>query len=182
MKYKIRAILLIVISTVIFFVDRKLNFQITKLNSKDLSVKAFGFDFKKKPFTGLIYNVNEQKNIDKIIFILNGLRHGSEIHWYENGQRWVERNYKLGLEEGLQKTWYPDGTPFSFKSFKDGQPNGEFFEWFKDGKISSFVKYVNGTEVVAKTWTGSGKPFYNYTWKNKERIGLLGDRYCTKLK
>ncbi len=71
------------------------------------------------------------------IFVLQGLRHGPEIYWYEDGQRWNERNYRYGKENGLQKSWHRDGRPMTLKNFKEGIYDGDFFEWFSDGRISS---------------------------------------------
>jgi antitoxin component YwqK of YwqJK toxin-antitoxin module len=178
----VKKILFLVLIILSISVVKIFNLKLVNLKSHSLSLAAFGYKYNNLPFTGIIYERSGALFVNHLIFVYNGLLHGPEIHWYENGQRYSQRNFKHGREHGFQKAWYPDGHVLSLKNFRDGVPEGDFFEWYNSGKISSFIRYKNGEEVLARTWTGGKKPFYNYVWRNKERVGLLGDRYCSKIR
>jgi len=153
------------------------NVRCVNLNSKKLSVIPYGFQYDQEPFTGIVYSW-EGDHLASLVFVLNGLRHGPDIQWYANGQRFIERHYDFGVESGQHKAWYENGNVRSLKSFENGMAHGEFFEWHSNGQASQFIVYDHGKEVAAKSWTAGGKPFYNYVWLNGSRIGLEGDRFC----
>ncbi len=156
-----------------------LNVQVAEWNSPDLRRIPLGYEYKSKPLTGLVYEFYPGKKLAKLGFLYKGKRQGPEIYWYNNGQRWVERHYQAGLDEGIHKVWYADGKVKSLKHFIKGVPHGEFYEWHDNGNIAQFIEYDHGKEIVAKSWTGGGKPFYNYVWRDGTRIGLEGDTYCS---
>lgn len=153
------------------------NIRVVDVDSKSLSVVPNGFHFLQEPFSGAVYSW-QGNHLSSLVFVVNGLRHGPDLQWYANGQRFIERHYEFGNESGLHKAWYEDGQVRSLKSFKNGLAHGEFFEWHSNGQPSQLIVYENGKEVAAKSWTAGGKPFYNYVWYNGSRIGLEGDRFC----
>lgn len=150
--------------------------------SSQLSTTAFGYDYRGQPLSGVVYQGHLWKDLSRITVLWEGKRYGPEILWYGNGQRFVERHFNAGLEVGRHLEWFPDGRVRSLKSFENGLPSGEFFEWHPNGQLAQYIKYDNGREIVAKTWTSGGKPFYNYVWKDNRKIGLEGDRFCSPQK
>jgi antitoxin component YwqK of YwqJK toxin-antitoxin module len=155
------------------------NVRIIGRLSADLKLSPGGFTYKDSPFTGIVYEATSAMTLKSIAFLWKGLLHGPEIHWHAGGQRWIQRQYSMGKEHGVQKSWFPTGKVMSIKQYDQGIRNGDFIDWHPNGQLEQFIRYNNGIEVAAKSWTSKGKPFYNYTWRNGERIGLQGDRYCS---
>lgn len=147
--------------------------------SPELEVTPLGYRYRGRPFTGLTYVLYPSRLPAKLAFFRSGKRQGPEIHWYRNGQRWMERHYDEGLEVGTHKVWYPDGAVKSLKQFSQGMPHGDFLDWHSNGVPALFIHYEKGTEVTAKSWTAGGKPFYNYLWREGRRVGLEGDAFCS---
>lgn len=148
-------------------------------SSPELQVTPEGYTYRGKPFGGIIYILRDNFWPTKIALFYQGKRHGAEIHWYPNGQRWIERQYEEGREKGTHMAWYPDGSVKYIKHFHQGKPHGDFMDWHSNGTLSQFVRYEHGREIAAKSWTAGGKPFYNYTWRNGERVGIEGDSFCS---
>ena len=157
------------------------NVRLIAADSQELALAHLGFRYNQEPFTGAVYSFANKKLL-ALVFVWKGLRHGPDIQWYENGKRFVERHYRYGIEFGVHKSWHEDGSAKSLRSFEAGAPHGEYFEWHKNGHPSQLIVFNHGKEVVAKSWTSGGKPFYNYVWRDGSRIGLEGDRFCSPLK
>jgi hypothetical protein len=168
--------------TTLVILQARFEFRIVNQNSPNLALAAFGYSYQGAPLTGLVLDFVSWHQLRKFVFVFEGTLHGPEITWYDNGQRWTERHYYFGQEHGVQKAWYPNGQAESLKNFDHGVAEGDFFGWYQNGILSQYVKYENGREIVAKTWTGGGKPFYNYVWNGNNRIGLQGDRFCSQPK
>lgn len=147
-------------------------------NSPDLKMIPFGYSYKGGQFTGAIFSFSDWK-LSRLTLIWSGLRHGPDIQWYPNGQRFIERHYRYGKEFGTHKAWYENGRVKSLKVFKAGVPDGEFFDWHPNGQVAQFVVFKAGREVAAKSWTSGGKPFFNYVWSDQKTIGLQGDSFCS---
>ena len=156
--------------------------QVLKVESKDLALAPFGYTYKGKEFSGVVYDFYPNSKISKLTFIYKGKRHGPDIQWHVNGQRFIEQHYHHGQEVGQHKAWYEDGSVKYFKNFREGLPHGEFYEWHNSGQLAQFVVYENGKELAAKSWTAGGKPFYNYVWYKDQTIGLRGDTFCSPVK
>ena len=156
--------------------------RLVKEGAKGLTLAAFGYSFGEKQFSGVVYDTHQDSQLARITFLLHGKRHGPELQWYANGQRFIERYYRQGLEVGTHKAWYEDGSVKFLKNFHAGLPHGEFYDWHPNGQLAQFVVFENGKEVAAKSWTAGGKPFYNYVWHGEQTIGLRGDTFCSPLK
>jgi hypothetical protein len=153
--------------------------RVVGLYSPDLQVIPFGYQYQGHPLTGFVYELYPGYRLAKLTVLFRGKRQGPEIHWYENGQRWIERHYRNGLEVGIHRAWYPDGEVKFLKTFSDqGLPHGEFYAWHNNGKLAEYVRFDQGKEVATKSWTGGGKPFYNYILRDGHRVGLQGDTFC----
>lgn len=161
------------------FVYKFKDYKVVSLSSSRISMSAFGYLYDQKPFSGLIYQKRAGFGLSRLLSIKEGLRHGFDYQWYDNGQMFIERHYVGGFEDGEHKAWYEDGSVRSYKVFKNGLANGDFFEWHSNGKLAQYIRYKDGTELAAKSWTSGGKPFYNYVWKQEETVGIRGDRFCS---
>lgn len=151
-------------------------------NDRALALAPFGYTYQAKPFTGIVYNISRQWRPLRLTFVSDGKLNGADIHWYDNGQRSIERHYAAGMESGEHKAWFQDGAVKFFKTFVAGVPHGEFYEWHSNGQLAQYVLFDHGKELAAKSWTAGGKPFYNYVWDENFRIGLQGDRFCSPRK
>ncbi len=156
--------------------------RIVNEDSIQLKMSAFGYTYNRKPFTGFVYKINQNFQPKKITFLLNGNRHGPEILWYQSGHKFIERHFKNGLESNSHKAWYENGQIKFFKTFQNGLAEGEFFQWHTNGQLAEWILFKNGIEKAAKSWTFNGKPFYNYIWSDNQRVGLLGDQFCSPRK
>ena len=47
--------------------------------------------------------------------------YGLETSWYDNGQKWYEKNYKDGKKDGLETGWYVDGQKKYEWNYKDDE-------------------------------------------------------------
>ena len=71
-------------------------------------------------------------------------KNGKYITYYDNGNKWVELNFKNGLRDGLQYTWHRNGQLKSELNYILGQKHGIQKWWQKDGKILNEKNYING--------------------------------------
>ncbi len=65
---------------------------------------------------------------------VNGEPHGTQRHWYPNGQLHVEREYANGKTHGRDRGWYSNGKP-QYES-----------------------QNINGEEVSGQAWDKNGQP------------------------
>lgn len=149
--------------------------------SSSLKLAPDGYTYQGKIFSGFIYKLKGFQ-LMRLAFVEHGQRHGPDIQWYGNGQRFIERHYSHGLESGIHRAWFQDGRPMYLKSFETGKPQGEFYEWHANGQLAQFILFSEGKEIAAKSWTAGGKPFYNYVWSGEKPLGMQGDRFCTPTK
>lgn len=117
-------------------------------------------------------------HLRQLAFYWDGKKAGIELHWYSNGQLWTERRYSNGLEDGVTRAWFPSGHVKYLKHFSRGLAHGEFWAWYDNGQVALYALYDHDREVTYKAWTWNGTPFYNYVWKNGEKVGLQGDDFC----
>jgi antitoxin component YwqK of YwqJK toxin-antitoxin module len=66
--------------------------------------------------------------------VFDGEIDGFNTHWYENGQKSSEWNYKDGKEDGLITMWYENGQMKSEGTWKDGNMISHK-EWNEDGSV-----------------------------------------------
>ena len=65
------------------------------------------------------YFENGQKRIEENLKL--GKRNGLKTDWYENGQKKFERNFMNGKREGLTTTWFENGQKKSEDNIKDAE-------------------------------------------------------------
>jgi len=87
----------------------------------------------------------------------NGLRDGEQVEWYENQQKAFQGRMQQGKWVGECLGWYPDGRPAFQICFQDGQGKGNTIEitWNNNNLVHNFpdVK-IDGAWIE---WHASGK-------------------------
>ena len=63
---------------------------------------------------------------------------GKWTFWYENGQKWSEKKYKVGVPDGIHTWWYSNGQMREEGTFKDGEKDGKWTEW-SGGEADGYV-------------------------------------------
>ena len=77
----------------------------------------------------------------------NGKLEGECKTWHENGNKWVERNYKNGKLEGEYKAWYPNGNKGIEANCKKGKEEGITKQWEEKGRLELW-EYI----IKRRTW------------------------------
>jgi len=109
----------------------------------------------------------------------DGLLNGVSKKWYHNKQLMEERYYRYGKKHGSQVAYWENGNKkFEFTAVNDAY-EGELKEWTCDGKLFHLAHYKNGQEEgEQKLWYDEGKIRANYVIKDGKRYGLLGTKNC----
>ena len=106
----------------------------------------------------------ENKNED-------GKRDGLSTHWYENGQKSIERTFKDGKMDGLWTRWYENGQNKTETTFKDGKGNGLATSWHENGQKDSEGTFKNGKpNGLVTSWHANGQKRNEATFKDGELI------------
>lgn len=71
------------------------------------------------------------------IYDKSGLKQGTWLYWYSNGQQNMEHTYKDGVQLS-HKRWHENGNPMHEKFYDaEGNPTGTWKEWDKEGNLKS---------------------------------------------
>ena len=148
------------------------------LQSKDISLAPYGYEYQKMPFTGFVYRRYTNGNLGRLAFIWQGKLHFKDWFWYSNGQLKKEKSYWMGKPHGLQKMWHPTGEPLAYGNYENGVRVGESWNWHKNGTTAGFYLYDQGHEVVTRNFTSENRPFHNYVRHKNGISGMKGERNC----
>jgi antitoxin component YwqK of YwqJK toxin-antitoxin module len=97
--------------------------------------------FSTVPFTGKVSSKFFQSSYK------NGKRHGTDVHYWFDGQLFSTTNWKDGKKHGSSVKYYENGQ-LRFKSiYKDGKDEGTSVGYYKNGQLSSKGTYKDGKEV-----------------------------------
>jgi antitoxin component YwqK of YwqJK toxin-antitoxin module len=77
----------------------------------------------------------------------NGLKHGKEIWWDENGHKLAEINYKNDKIDGTWIGYYANGKKFIEESYNDGEKHGKSICWDDSGAVLAEEIYNEGKLV-----------------------------------
>ena len=64
----------------------------------------------------------------------------------ENGNLWIERNYRDGKTNGISKQYYKNGNLWTETSFKNNRWEGLRKIYYENGNLKSELNYKNGKE------------------------------------
>jgi antitoxin component YwqK of YwqJK toxin-antitoxin module len=92
------------------------------------------------------------------------------------------RHLKNGIRHGLQTAFWENGTKrFEYTALNDAY-EGELKEWTENGQLFHLAHYKNGQEDgVQKMWHPNGKLRSNFIIVQGRRYGLLGTKNCLNI-
>lgn len=130
-------------------------------------------------FTGYIYELGPATDTLYKAGYRHGLTHGAERRWFSKGRLAEERFFAYGIKTGTHLAWWENGnTRFEYQ-FKEGEHHGSAKEWFPNGKLLRFFHYNRGYEEGRQQmWWEDGRVRANYFVKDGQRFGLLGQKLC----
>jgi antitoxin component YwqK of YwqJK toxin-antitoxin module len=110
------------------------------------------------PFTGTSKCIFAGGQIQSLVEIRGGNKHGKYTWWYENGSKQSVSNYKNGKLNGTWTKWYENGHKQSVSYHKDGKLNGKWTKWYSSGKKRSVSNHKEGKLNGKRTaWHANGK-------------------------
>ena len=80
----------------------------------------------------------------------DGRIEGKWIVWYEGGTTRCEGEYKNGKEEGKHTEWYENGNTKEKGEYKDGKKEGKWIRWWESGTLQYEGEYKDGKEIFVK--------------------------------
>lgn len=88
----------------------------------------------------------------------NDAKNGKKVHYYANGQKKFEIDYRNGKIQGTFTRWYENGKKMRESGFLEGRFHGKDTFWTPDGKISFKKEYINGQKHGKwQSWHPNGK-------------------------
>ena len=97
----------------------------------------------------------------------NYIRHGSDTHYYLDGQVKFEEHYRDGQLDSVTEFWYPNGAKQGELPYRDGKPDGKAITWFPNGKKKSEKNWsagqMNGPSIE---WNEKGAKVKEVIWNH----------------
>lgn len=168
------------LSSILLFTacNEQIKLQKFNKNSLNLENKNGIVYYKNIPFTGSVYELNENDTIALFGFY-KGKEHGQSKRFYMNGKIEELRYFDKGVKIKTLTRWWENGQKQLQCSFKNGEYEGVLKEWNENGQLTKIMNYKNGYEDGSqKMFYDNGKIRNNYVVKNGKRIGLLGTKNC----
>lgn len=147
-------------------------------------------------FSGTVQVLRPDGSIQKKYRVLNGLRDGAWVEWWENGQKLVEANWKEGKKFGSTTWWYDTGRKWKEIHFdengkylasefydngpklkdtpwKDGKMHGKGRTYYENAKVLREVTYIDGKkDGPVIWWHENGMKWKEYTYAKGRMNGL----------
>ena len=92
-----------------------------RLNFKDFKSVGFVNFYNGSPYTGIGFELNKAGNIQNEFNLINGIKNGKAVEFYENGEVKIESHYKNDKLNGLSTTFLKNGEVKSKASFDNGK-------------------------------------------------------------
>ena len=73
-----------------------------------------------KPFTGLVYELYNNEQLQYYCFYKDGFEHGEYVEFYENGNIQSVQYMKYGSIVGKEEVWFNNGKPKSIGEYEYG--------------------------------------------------------------
>ena len=99
----------------------------------------------KESDNGILREYHDNGNLYIEYNYKDGKRHGEQKRWYENGKVEIIYYYNMGKLEGKQSKWHKNGTIKSELIYKNDKLNGISKEWLSSGKLKSKKLYIDGS-------------------------------------
>ena len=149
-------------------------------SSKNISIVNDVVLYNNSLFSGALYELNpDNKDTTLLERYKDGSLNGTCRKWFPNKQLMESREYKLGRKNGTQVSYWENGNKrFEFVA-KNDACEGQLQEWNMDGKLTHLANYIDGQEEgTQKLWYDNGKIRANYIIIKGKRYGLLGTKNC----
>lgn len=105
-------------------------------------------------------------------FIKDGKKEGQWIYYYENGNKFKEINYRMGIENGIWRMWYENGNLYIEDTMDNGKSNGLWREYYENGKIKEIGEYIEDNYTPKDFWDEEGNQLLkNGNGKKIEKFG-----------
>jgi antitoxin component YwqK of YwqJK toxin-antitoxin module len=89
--------------------------------------------------------------------IVNGLKEGMWLFYFESGKKEKEIYFKDDVEDGLFRRWYEDGTLAIESESKNGISEGIWREYYENGSLKEEALYKNGEYFIQNAWNDQGE-------------------------
>ena len=76
--------------------------------------------------------------------LINGLRDGRWLYWYQYGQKKQEGGFAAGRKHGTWRRWHPNGELLSISHYVGGVRQGRFESHYRDGSLHEAGDFVDG--------------------------------------
>jgi antitoxin component YwqK of YwqJK toxin-antitoxin module len=107
----------------------------------------------------------ENGNKNSLVTYQRGERHGPHLVWYENGQLQVDVCYNTGKRDGRHAVYYESGQVRSEAYFANDKLEGTYTTWFEDGSNRSERVFKAGKEIKRCEWKRGGEQKQLKNWK-----------------
>ena len=153
----------------------------------------------KKPFSGMVFEMDSFGNVTAERYYLNGVfngvenrieyydrsswsekrkatffyigkRHGPYLEWDRYGDKIIQGYFKDSRKDGLWTSW-KDGIKIEEKTFKNDLKEGTLTRWYENGRVKYKVNYKSDTNIGVKCWNLSGDQCTCFTYPDE--IGCL---------
>ena len=104
------------------------------------------------PFTGVCFNLYPSGLVSDENKVVNGLKHGLEKDFREDGQLFREQNYKNDELEGLSQCYNESGQLSDECNYKNGKKEGLAKVYHKKGYLLREQNYKNGELEGLTKW------------------------------
>lgn len=94
----------------------------------------------------------------------DGVQHGTERGFYQDGNTRFDRKYLDGFKEGESVSYYPNGEVFVKANYIQDTLRGEFFQYYLNGNIEIYAKDAGNSIHVFHD--SLGNPTYNILFKD----------------
>jgi antitoxin component YwqK of YwqJK toxin-antitoxin module len=95
----------------------------------------------------------------------NYVRHGTDLHFYLDGQIKLEEHYRDGLLDSVSEFWYPSGAKRGELPYSEGKPDGKALTWYSDGMKESETNWKNGQlDGLSLRWNEKGDLIKKTLW------------------
>ena len=105
--------------------------------------------------------------------IKNGLKEGTWVTYYDNGQLWGKGDYKNGDEEGTWVEYWKNGQLFSKGNYTNGKREGTWVYYWGNGQLWKKGDYKNGEREGTWVWyhrDGSKKTSWSGVYRNDKKV------------
>lgn len=144
------------------------NTEQKRVLSNDLTRVSTLEYYHSKPFTGVSFEMYDEKTLKEEYQLKDGQREGFYRRYHKNGKLEKEGNYQSGIQVGLWKGYYENGQlaeemimetgsgkeyfesgqlKFDYKVNKDGSWNGPWKRYYENGQLAEEGNYKDGMQV-----------------------------------